>query len=633
MGQGAIDYIGVKGGLDINGVIEDYYVYAGENINAGDFVEFVNGIGSHTSKTETSSDTALVGYSMTMSACKLSDTSVFIAHGSGTSESSSNYLYGIVCVINGATIKYGADTQIATHAYSGWNMDAVALTDTKVFLAYGRGSSDYLNAQVCTISGTTITLGTDTRIAGSSTYQANYVSVEALSSTKVCVIHAYGSNNYLGGQICTISDTTISAGTNISLCSASDGTYIKTAKMAVGRIFVAHGTDTRAQQTHLQGVFCTISGTTITAGTDTSLSTSGYSAVGLSVIPLDSTTVFIAYSRDSYYYLYGIVCTTSDGTTITKGAETQINGKNYSGTGISAEYLNGKIIVLHSPMYQLYEAKCSVSGTTITVDKITQLDSETYLGYRIDSEILTIGNKKTFFVAHTKTSSYNLYAQVFQEDESSGTLSNVIKSEITEYETQVKKATTLPCNGVASTSGEGGDETGHKDIVSVYQPYSAFNLVVNGDFSNGLEGWVNKYSSHCSMEIAQDNGENCLKLTALDDTDYTEIRYDIDIPLDHVYYMSAYMKGATTNDTTSTTADIKLIATSAVIDKCLKTNVDWKFISIVKTNVYSNFYIRPAISEPVAGDTAYFKKFKFYDLTAMFGAGNEPTQEWCDANL
>ena len=44
MGQGALDYIGVKGGLDINGIIQGYYVYAGENISAGDFVEFVNGV-------------------------------------------------------------------------------------------------------------------------------------------------------------------------------------------------------------------------------------------------------------------------------------------------------------------------------------------------------------------------------------------------------------------------------------------------------------------------------------------------------------------------------------------------------------------------------------------------------------
>lgn len=51
MGQSAIDYIGVKGGLDINGVIESYYVYAGENVNAGDFVEFIEGIADKTSTT------------------------------------------------------------------------------------------------------------------------------------------------------------------------------------------------------------------------------------------------------------------------------------------------------------------------------------------------------------------------------------------------------------------------------------------------------------------------------------------------------------------------------------------------------------------------------------------------------
>ena len=34
-----------------------------------------------------------------------------------------------------------------------------------------------------------------------------------------------------------------------------------------------------------------------------------------------------------------------------------------------------------------------------------------------------------------------------------------------------------------------------------------------------------------------------------------------------------------------------------------------------------------------AGDTSYLNSVYLYDLTAMFGAGNEPTKDWCDKNL
>lgn len=47
MGQGAIDYIGVKGGLKLNDVIEEFkYVYKGQEIKAGDFVNYINGVAS-----------------------------------------------------------------------------------------------------------------------------------------------------------------------------------------------------------------------------------------------------------------------------------------------------------------------------------------------------------------------------------------------------------------------------------------------------------------------------------------------------------------------------------------------------------------------------------------------------------
>ena len=47
MGIGALNYQGVKGGIKLNDVIEEFkYVYKGQEIKAGDFVNYVNGVAS-----------------------------------------------------------------------------------------------------------------------------------------------------------------------------------------------------------------------------------------------------------------------------------------------------------------------------------------------------------------------------------------------------------------------------------------------------------------------------------------------------------------------------------------------------------------------------------------------------------
>ena len=39
-------------GTNINGIIKDYYVYAGSNVSAGDLVEYINGVAGQTTETQ-----------------------------------------------------------------------------------------------------------------------------------------------------------------------------------------------------------------------------------------------------------------------------------------------------------------------------------------------------------------------------------------------------------------------------------------------------------------------------------------------------------------------------------------------------------------------------------------------------
>ena len=92
------------GGLEINGLVEEYKVLAGENISAGDFVEFIT---DYTSGRQTLTSSA---YNNRVSAVMLTPTTVFVAFSYGTSW----YLYGVVCTIVGSTLSVGAVKSIDT---------------------------------------------------------------------------------------------------------------------------------------------------------------------------------------------------------------------------------------------------------------------------------------------------------------------------------------------------------------------------------------------------------------------------------------------------------------------------------------------------------------------------------------
>lgn len=462
MGQGAIDYIGVKrGGLDINGLIENYYVYAGENVSAGGFVEFVNGIASK--KTETSVDTPISTNSYngkTISAVVLDDNRVFIAH----SHSTNYYLLGIVCTINGATIIPGVDTMLSQSNYRGVTISAVKLEDNKVFVAHSAGTAIHLYGVICTIDNITITAGTDTTIVGNDN-AGHAISTIPLTNDRVFISHCNGTAFHLYGIVCTITGTTITIGTDVSLDGVEySGLCVSVTELENNKAFVAHN-DGGAY--YLSAMICTISGTTISKGTDTAL-VSGYEHCGdyISAVTLKNTKVFIAHSRGSSYYLNALVCTINN-TTITPGTDYALDSTNFESEGISTVVLpSGQVFISHRDNSQyLGGIVCTINNTTITNGGDKTLSSNKFQGTTTSSVLIN----DNIFIAHNydKDERY-LYAQIFGIDETNNVPTNNVTT--IKYETQVRPATSLPCNGVAKTSGTGGDSTGHKDIVSVYIP-------------------------------------------------------------------------------------------------------------------------------------------------------------------
>ena len=451
------------GGTGIQGIIENYYVYAGSNVSAGDLVEYINGIASQT--TETSVDTQLSSMQNSgnvISAVKLDGSRIFIAH-----MYSPNYnLYGMIVTINDTNITYGADTRLSDTTRSGSAISAIKLDDNRIFIAHSYGNNYHLYGMIVSISGSTITTGDDKELTINTTIdRPGRISAQLLHGGDVFVSYPYGARNYLYGMIVSISGTSVTAGTEVSLSTdPMSGEIISTQLLSNGNVFIAHS----YSNYQLYGMIVAIIGSTIRVGKKEQLSNITNSGKSISTKLLRDNVIFIAHSYDTYYYLYGMIVNI-DGTSIINGKDTILSSIKRSLFKISTELLpNGNIFLTYcnnatGTNDELYGMIVIINNAIITAGIETQLSNVSFSG--TETSILSITNELTF-VVHSYSGYYNLYAQIFETSKENNIPTSNIDYTVSEQ--QVRPTTSSKFDGIAKTSGVGGTSTAHNQQVSIY---------------------------------------------------------------------------------------------------------------------------------------------------------------------
>lgn len=327
----------ISSGIDINGIIEEYKVSSDGNVNAGDFVRFLTDYSESNKNSNTAINTTS-GTDKAMSAVALDKNRVFIAyfHPVGVS--------GIVCTIQGSTIAVGTHTILYSGSNMGLTVSAVVLNASKVFVAYSYGSSCKLYAIICTIQGSIITVGTNTKLS-SIQNSGEAISVAKLDEGKVFIAHSYESSYYLYAMACTINGTTITKGTaNKININIPPDLFVSAVALSSNKVFVAFSYNNSYS---LGGVICIVNGTTITVGTVYALNSATNTGKVISAIALNENTVNILHS-DSNNYLYSMLCGIS-GTKVTKKNDSLVSNATNVGTEISAVALSeNNIFIAHS---------------------------------------------------------------------------------------------------------------------------------------------------------------------------------------------------------------------------------------------------------------------------------------------
>lgn len=381
-------------GIDINGIIEEYKVASGGNVNTGDFVKFINNYNFEMNNILINS-----GFSSAynISVVALSENKIFIAYGSASSK-----IVGKVCIINKTgDVNLGIDTMLSTNTNYGFGSElkVIVLNENKVFIAhnqYESYNSHRLGGLVCSINETTINAGTDIIITTEADNVHEYMPV-VLNENKVFIAYRRdnSSSKDLYGVICTINETTITTNVPVQLKSTIIN-CISAIALDENKVFIVYETKvSNATKYNLYGITCIIDNSIITNQNSLTIDTNALNYHRCAMVRLNENQIFIAYSNiyESSYFITTFICEVT-GTGIIVGNKNQITGNSvqkqvYNIMPISLNkdtifiaYAYGEGISANS--YDLYGVFCE------TVEKVVTTETHILIDTMLSKEISAV---------------------------------------------------------------------------------------------------------------------------------------------------------------------------------------------------------------------------------------------------
>ena len=283
----------------------------------------------------------------------------------------SNYGKAIVGTVSGTSISFGSEAVFVSSAVN--YCSAVFDSSTgKVVIAYqDQGNSSYGTAIVGTVSGTSISFGTAVVFESGSTQHQE--AVFDSTNNKVVISYRDTVNSYYGTAIVgTVSGTSISFGTAVVYSASTTSTNGIAFSSTDGKIIIAYRDD--GNSNYGTAIVGTVSGTSISFGTAVVFESA---TIQYPQVAVDTTNnkVVIAYN-DAGNSSYGTaIVGTVSGTSISFGTAVVYNSDgttnwnriifNPDQSEITISYANGGF------SYHGYLIVGTVSGTTISFDSST----------------------------------------------------------------------------------------------------------------------------------------------------------------------------------------------------------------------------------------------------------------------
>lgn len=390
------------GSSKINGIIEEYKVASGGNIDAGDFVRFVEDRYSEEILLASGS------YGITdVNTTLLDENRVLITYIHKLSSSTQN-LYGIVCTIYNNSVSISIPTQIISKPNNVFSV--ILLKNKNVLILYNKTTTQ-LYGNVCKIVENEITVGIET-ILQNTTNSLNSSQAVEYEDNKICVICGE-SNKAMYNIMCSINDTIITTGNRLKI----DDSLYTYATGTISLILLNNLLFICLAYQKVLVIQCNISNDELIVETTTTIDNTSAAISSLSVKKIDGNKILFIYERHTSAtnnFLYGIVCKIVENE-ITVGARTDLSLKTSFQNYLSITVLDKHTIILinsgrygmEATPYYLYYTVCNITDMNIKIlnQKLMDTSSDYSIG-AIKSELL---DKYNIFITTLDDDNKKLY--------------------------------------------------------------------------------------------------------------------------------------------------------------------------------------------------------------------------------
>lgn len=195
----------------------------------------------------------------------------------------------VVSTVSGTTISSGTPVNFQTSYQTSRLHDIVSSATDAFSLCYmDDATSDRADAVSATVSGTTISLGTPVQL-NSTTFSGNNTTIVKLDTNKVACLYKVSGTVVLRMRIATISGNTMSFGSEVTTGASHASIAVSGSSQIDTDVFLMTASDTGGITLYT----CTVSGTTPTIGTGQVIST----AAGLAAATfLSANRIFFSYT-------------------------------------------------------------------------------------------------------------------------------------------------------------------------------------------------------------------------------------------------------------------------------------------------------------------------------------------------
>ena len=248
----------------------------------------------------------------------------------------SNYGTAIVGTVSGTTISFGSEYTFSASTTTLTTVSFDPNTANKFVVAYGAGNGSNGKAIVGTVSGTTISFGSEYASSSGSAYHIS-ASFDPNTAGKFVVSYRDAGNLNYGTTVAgTISGTTISFGSAVVFNSGITSFTSTSFDPNTANKFVVSYQD-NGNSNYGKVVVGTVSGTAISFGSEITLNSDFTDYISASFDPNSAGKFVVAY-RDNGNSNYGTAIVGQIATTITT---TNLTSTNFVGTSTAA-YTNGQ---------------------------------------------------------------------------------------------------------------------------------------------------------------------------------------------------------------------------------------------------------------------------------------------------